>query len=258
MGCGHSKRSDAKNPQLHSPCCPVGSEPKLASDYKPKGTIVKHGDLDLYTIGQGDKAIIFIYDVFGVDAGRTKLMCDQFADAGYSVILPDFFRGDAWASEDFSNFGAWVVKYDWEKLREDFEKHIYPFIEEKKFKTVGMVGCCWGDYVVFHACASGKITSAVGFHPTLDKFATPLEELTEAVKCPQFLLPAGNDPESIKEGGVVEKILKGKPFGDKVKIKTYAEMTHGWMPRGDISKPEVARDYKEGMTLAIEYFKQTL
>ncbi len=35
-----------------SPCCPPGSEPYLASDYKPKGEVVElEGGLELYTRG---------------------------------------------------------------------------------------------------------------------------------------------------------------------------------------------------------------
>jgi len=238
-------------------CCPVGSEPQLAATHIPTGKEETIDGLPLYTVGSGDKAIIFIFDVFGPDAGRTKLICDQLADAGFFVILPDFFRKDPWNSNDFSKIGEFFQKWNWDVLNKDLENVVYPYLEKRGTKSIGMVGCCWGDYVVVKASASGKITAAVGFHPTLNYFGPTIEELTEAVKCPQFYMPAGNDPEELKEGGSAEKILKEK-FGEKGRVKTFPDVQHGWVPRGDIQKPEVAKAYKEAVTLAIEYFKELL
>ena len=33
-------------------------------------------------------------DVFGFDAGRTREYCDLFAEHGFLVVLPDYFRAD--------------------------------------------------------------------------------------------------------------------------------------------------------------------
>mmetsp|Transcript_14414 Transcript_14414/g.12229 ORF Transcript_14414/g.12229 Transcript_14414/m.12229 type:complete len:104 (+) Transcript_14414:41-352(+) len=74
-------------------CCPIGSEPQLAANYKSKGNEDKFGDLPVYLNGKGDKWIIVTYDIFGFDGGRTRLICDQLAGLGYNVILPDFYKG---------------------------------------------------------------------------------------------------------------------------------------------------------------------
>jgi len=238
-------------------CCPIGSEPKLAATYTPRGKLINVNDLPVYTIGEGNKVIIIITDVFGYDSGRSQLISDQFADEGFRVLLPDLFRGDNWNSDDWSKFGEWVKKFLWEKLERDFTENLFPYLEGQGVKSIGMVGMCWGDYIVFKASSTGKVTAGVGFHPTLNRFPETTEQLAEAVKCPQFLMPAGNDPEDIKEGGAVEKILTPK-FGDKFRIKTFPDVNHGWVPRGDLSKPEVARDVKEAMRLAVDYFKELL
>lgn len=264
MGGAFSKKK--KNNAAPSPvkgkegpsCCPTGSEPKLAANYTPKGTTQNLGDLPVYTVGQGDKAILIISDIFGPDGGRTKLICDQLADAGFLVVLPDLFKGDFWKSEDFNGLMDWFPKYMWNNLEDNFAKHIYPFLETKGVKSTGIVGFCWGVYVAFHASESGKFKAGVGFHPTLDKFPESAQQLAELVACPYLLVPAGNDPDIVKEGGDVEKILKAKPFGDKVQVQTFPDVNHGWMPRGDINQPEVANRYKEGMELAIKYFKENL
>ncbi len=39
--------------------------------------------------------VIFISDIFGVDLVNTKLLADEWAGAGWKVLLPDFLEGDA-------------------------------------------------------------------------------------------------------------------------------------------------------------------
>lgn len=121
-----------------------------------------------------------------------------------------------------------------------------------------MIGFCWGVFPIFKASASGKVHVAVDFHPSLQVTSQTPEELAEAVKCPHLIVPGGNDPDFIKEGGSVEKVLKSKPFGDKVVVKTFKDMKHGWVNRGDLSDPTTARDVKAAMELAVDYFNKNL
>ena len=74
-------------------CCPPNSWPELATDYKSVGNVTKIGDLDIYYVGQGPKCIIWNYDIFGFDSGRTRQLCDLFAKEGFLVVMPDFYRG---------------------------------------------------------------------------------------------------------------------------------------------------------------------
>ncbi len=243
--------------ESHSSCCPIGSESKLAATHVPTGTIEQFDDLPTYVVGKGEKAIIFVYDAFGFDSGRTKLMCDQLAHAGYLVVLPDFFRGGFYGKTE-AHGREWIMTNTWEKVQGDLEKHIYPYLETKGVKRIGMVGCCWGNIIVFKASATEKINSGVSFHPSINALHPDATPIVEAIQCPQLVCSASNDHEQVKEGSVVEKILKAKPFGDKCKVKDFPDMVHGWVPRGDLTKPEVARDVKEAMTLAVQFFNETL
>ena len=69
-------------------CCPKGSWPQLASDYAPKGETLDIGGVKTYHIGEGNKTIVFIEDIFGVDSGRHRAIADYFAFLGYNVFLP--------------------------------------------------------------------------------------------------------------------------------------------------------------------------
>jgi len=152
------------------------------------------------------------------------------------------------------NFG-FVQQYTWSKINKDLTQHIYPYLYSKGSKNIGFIGACWGAYVLMKACASDKIKVGVSFHPSLKNKPETIEELAKGIKCPQLILAAGNDPEEVKEGGIVERILKEKEFGDKIKVKTFEEMKHGWMIRGDMNDERVARDVKSAMEMSLEYLK---
>lgn len=78
-------------------CCPAGSEPQLDTTYKGKGQDITYQDLPLYVVGTGHtKAVLVNYDIFGPNGGRTKQVCDQLADEGYLVVMPDYYHGDFW------------------------------------------------------------------------------------------------------------------------------------------------------------------
>lgn len=170
-------------------CCPSGSEPAFETDYTPKGTIEDVDGLPIYHIGQGEKAIIFVYDIFEFDSGRTKQMCDELAAEGCLVVLPDFFRHDGHKSIDMEGFFGFFRLINcfrrnnpWEKGNEDFNKRIYPFLEKKGMKKIGMLGTCWGSYYVFKACAEGKISEGANFHPSLRIRKETPEELRNALR----------------------------------------------------------------------------
>ena len=55
--------------------------------------------------------------------------------------------------------------------------------------------------------------------------------------------------------GSLTKILVDKFGAEKVRTKLFAEMQHGWVPRGDIKNESVKRDVKIAIDEAVEYFK---
>ena len=76
------------------------------------------------------------------------------------------------------------------------------------------------------------------------------------VKTAQCLFPAGNDPPDVKPGGEVIKTLEAN--GVAVECKEYAEVQHGFMPRGDLSDPKVVSACEEAEKLTYEFFSKHL
>jgi len=242
--------------------CPPGSEPQLAATYKPRGSESKLDDLPIYSFGSSTTAaIIVFYDIFGFDAGRIRLICDQLADAGFFVVMPDFFRGNGWSESRTDDRSEWLKGITPNHMKSDIEK-VVKYINDKGIQKIGGIGFCWGAFTNILAAGTGKLSAGANIHPSLGLgpriFNISEESQVEAVTCPQLWIPCGNDPANVKPGGEVQKILDKKPFGPQCEYHSLEDMTHGFVPRGDISKPEIASNVKFVMETSIKFFQKNL
>jgi len=104
-------------------CCTL---PPVTSNYKPVGTKLTIGDIEVYKVGEPSSkaALIGCYDIFGFH-DNTFQVCDILAQHGYFVVLPDFFRAKPWSLDnfppkDFSELADWAfVKHSWTKVHKD-------------------------------------------------------------------------------------------------------------------------------------------
>ena len=113
--------------------------------------------------------------------------------------------------------------------------------------------------MIYTLCASytfrlpGRYWEANAAGPLL--FGEVEEDLAKAVKCPQLLCPAGNDPLNVKPNGALVNIINA---GYECKSVEFPEMTHGWVIRGDASQENVARDVTGALGLVSGFFAQHL
>lgn len=71
-------------------CC---SRDPFENDYTPKGTKVSVNGMDVYVVGdQNDVTLMGVYDIFGFH-NNTLQFCDALSNAGFRVVVPDFFYG---------------------------------------------------------------------------------------------------------------------------------------------------------------------
>ena len=209
--------------------------------------------------------------MWGWDSGRTRLLADEFATAGYRVYVPKVLTpaleggtdGDGLPA-DFdmpnrrSEFGPWVTQIPWSAIQPKVERLI-AFAKEQGATRFGVIGCCWGAWACFKTSAMcADIACGVGFHPSCQlegMFGGDVNALAATVQCPFYFMPAtGDAPELYGPEGSLVKCLTEKFGADKVKTKLFADMSHGWVPRGDVSKPEVKRDVQLAMEEAAAYF----
>ena len=142
--------------------CKAAGKPK-ASSYKSKGKISKLSDLPIYEIGTGKRAIIFIYDIFGWNEVNKNVF--QFADemakqGGFTVIMPDFYRSEAWPISEFppesdlqkKAFQAWFKGIASDiVVRKDVYEKVLPHLYRSKHEKIGVIGFCWG-WLIYLYC----------------------------------------------------------------------------------------------------------
>lgn len=118
---------------LPAQCCTL---PPLKSSYSPVGETFailgkERKPIEIYSVGPSDAeyGLLCVFDIFGMTP-NTKQGCDALSKAtGYRVVLPDFFRGEAW---DHTNFPpregreflqAWIRQRGaWPLIKPDIEK----------------------------------------------------------------------------------------------------------------------------------------
>eukprot|EP01130_Rhizamoeba_saxonica_P002491 TRINITY_DN12283_c0_g1_i1.p1 TRINITY_DN12283_c0_g1~~TRINITY_DN12283_c0_g1_i1.p1 ORF type:complete len:263 (+),score=78.04 TRINITY_DN12283_c0_g1_i1:38-790(+) len=246
-------------------CCPAGSWPSLKTDYQPKGETIQLDDLPVYIKGDqpNEKAILVIHDVFGVDSGRTKNIVDHLAQEGYLVVLPDFYRGDNIPSLDVIK--EWAPKFDYlPNLQIDVREKVLPFLVENGVKSIGLLGFCWGSWMVFQVSGDETLDTSlfkagVNFHPSLALepyvFERSVTDLAGRVEnTPQLLLSASNDPDFVQPDGEVLQILNSKFEGSAGHF--FEEQQHGWVNRGDLEVEATKRDVEKALQLGIDFLAQ--
>jgi len=260
--------------------------------YQARGRTLDVGGLECYMVGQGRRAIVVGHDAFGVDSGRTKQISDELADAlGVIVAVPSF-----WASGSAGGFGrdeADVMAptgsrptllrrvyaslravarlpcfvrelraINWEVVGPMVHDHLLPMLREHGAERVGLMGFCWGGWLVLHASGSSEFCCGATLHPSQDKVCRlqgeDLRGLCEQVQCPQIILTAGNDSPKLMEHGIAHEVFRGKPFGSECTFQTFGEMKHGWVNRASLEDPAVHRDYTAAMDLVTQFFRKHL
>lgn len=257
-------------------CCPPESLPSLVSNpaagvQGAKGSV---GGVDCYITGASTTSCVIIFsDVWGWDSGRIRELADEVAEDGHLVVIPKLLQpaleggtdGDG-LPPDFdlgarmADFGPWVSQNPWSKLEPQVSS-LLDEINDRGISKIGCMGTCWGAWATFHTGATGRIACGVNCHPSVGlegMMGGSDMALADTVQCPMMMLPAAGDPDNTKPGGEMNKLFDTKPFGAQCYYQEFAEMEHGWVPRGDVSDEKVARDVKAAMVLAKDYFKTHL
>lgn len=153
---------------------PKGAYPMLVTDYVSKGKVTSISAsatlttaLPIYEIGtpnaSRNNTIIYVYDIYGFEMGRTRQICDKIAEAGYYVVLPGFHRGiySGITGFDMANFPLTKINVDLAA--------VYAYIDTKTTqKGFVMIGACWGGWVVFEtSMVSDRLIAGISYHPAL-------------------------------------------------------------------------------------------
>jgi len=277
-------------------CCPPGSHGEAVTQvYEPKGSLQMLGVTECYIVGQGRSAIVVGTDVFGVESGRTREICDILASSLLvMVVVPVFFstrlpggldndHAETMISTSRENkkspwwrkMGAYVgiacrlpgfirdlKSHNWEKIGAILNNDVLPYLKQQGVEKIGIMGFCWGAWIAARASTSPDFCCAAGVHPSTTSICSLLSEdhnyLCDQVQCPTMILTAKNDDACLKEDGPIATAMAAKPFGADCVFKTFPDMKHGWVNRAGLDNEKVARDYQVAMDMLKDFFSKQL
>jgi len=259
-------------PMKKNICCPVGSFPYMSpGKYKPKGTVLTHNSVELYTVAnsvQPKCALLVCPDVWGWNGGRIRAIADGLAEQGYLVCMPKLLADAAGTDGDgLAPDGAfsmeWIKQFPWSTQKAKMEAAL-DWVKSREPKMIGVLGFCYGGHPACKLSAEHpEISCGVVLHPSihLEEFAFggKTASLLQSVQCPFMLCPAGNDlPLYDEEGELCKALLHGSKCGAECKIETYHDMKHGWSCRGDLTDAMTNAQVKKVINHTIAYFAEHL
>jgi len=211
---------------------------ELWLDNTDPGEVDQLGDLTVFRYGPAtnDRWLVWGHDIFGPESGRTKEYCQKMnTDLGVTCILPDFFRGAGTEGQFPDPVPVWEgeLSVDWEEL-------LVPYLVAGGAEAVGVVGTCFGSYIVMHLSASGQefIRGGVSLHPSHPQLMEMAREDEAAVyfmiDTPQFFMDTPDSSDNVREGGLASTIIETTYFDE-----FEDPCSHGFFNRGDLSDPAV-------------------
>ncbi len=88
------------------------------------------------------RCVLWHYDVYGFDGGRSRQLCDSLSDRGFLVLMPDWYRGETSDSHaemqvliDFTRRHT-----QWENFLRDWNDKIKPYALKHGARSFGTVG----------------------------------------------------------------------------------------------------------------------
>ena len=143
-------------------CCPPGSWGAATppAGYENKGSHEMLGpNLRGYVVrpssgNKSDKAVIACPDIFGEASGRTRAICDDYAEKlDCMVILPGFLDNDEWQEAwgmpqspiyNLLWFIPFCIRHNNNKTLKLYETDIKGFLEKEGITSFGVISFCYG------------------------------------------------------------------------------------------------------------------
>lgn len=213
-----------------------------------------------------DRVLYFLTDIFGIRFINSQLLADHYGEAGFYVIIPDLFDGDAMTEADMNPppgvnvmevIGKWMPKHMPKSVDPIIEKVIAQTRATHNPKFSASVGYCFGGkYSVRLLAQEGVLQSAALFHPSMLEDA----EVDAIVGKNQTLFVCSPDNDSLYTKTVrrrTEDQLQELSDSTGLRYKTVLlhGVGHGFAVRGDISDPWTKFSKEQAFTDAVAWLK---
>jgi dienelactone hydrolase len=224
--------------------------------------------IDVTGSRDANKAIIFIYDVFGPSPqalqGADRI--SQHLTGDCLVILPDFFRGQPLRPDELSKAGEFLqgpgaFGPNADVLRQDVVPAIlrkFPQLGEAQRPRLGAFGLCWGGKITVLAAVNvdTEPDGSSPFRVTGQGHPGRLDAEDAKKLDASHICLASKDEDKDVVAQYAEVLASSSP--DSV-VKTYERMFHGWMgARANLEDEENRQEYEKGYLEVAEFFSKHL
>jgi len=256
--------------QSLSSCCVTGH----LHTGTPLGEVEKIADLDTYVTkpegGSKTRTIIFLTDIFGWNFPNARLLADEFAKAGFYVVVPDVFQGDhvphdllnviipktkptsTETAKVVSNHAPWLERHREAVTKPLIDKFLSSLRADPEVKKIGAIGYCFGGRYVLVLAKEGAIDAGVSNHPSSFSFPSDFE-----ITKPTLVLNGDDDPfMPLSQVKQVEALWSSYTVPNKVTVVPGA--VHGFAVRGDIENDEEKKRKDDAAEDAIKWFNKYL
>lgn len=263
-----------------SSCCLSG---QLHNHATPTGTETTIGDLKAYVAEpegkDRSKTLVFLTDIFGYELPNTRLLADEYAKAGFYVIVPDILQGDPCDISFLQNvepplkdkkqaglvdnakntaivaatLGTWLPKHREGVTLPIVEKLIDDVRAAPGTKKIGTVGFCFGGrYSII--MAHNKVDAAYACHPSLVAIPGDFDPVTKPLS-----LAVGTEDSLLdnKSNDQIKEILD-KKSDVPTEVVVYKDQVHGFTLRGDFSSDDDKKAMDDALKQGIAWFNKHL
>jgi len=200
------------------------------------------------------KGVIIAYDIWGFGLPNTRKFVDQIAAQGYLAVMPDIARKSSFKLEHtglfMEQFCLWLKENPFDRVQADIAKTVNYMFDHQKIEKLAILGFGWGGRHAFNAAQKHKrLSSAIILHA-----GGLIPDQFEHLTVPTLILHAEIEPLYTDEQ--VTELTAAAKASKYVKWKVFKNMEHGFILRGDISKPEVLSASKEAIDDVMQWLKE--
>lgn len=236
---------------MSTTCCPTDKGPAKCK-YELEGN-------SMYMAGSlgATKGVVIISDIFGLLPNSLRY-ADVLGNAGFLVIVPDFFGSDAWLSEDYPPDREGEKWKRFFKICNDFDRHLpraknaVNVLRKMGCSRVAVIGMCWGSRLAFDLAAENLVEAAATAHPSI---LSP-DAVKSALQKPMCIM-LSKDEGPFEE---VEAVAKTSTFSHSIYTR-YQKLPHGFFGcrfEYDDCTNEEMDELKAAIKTSINFFNESL